>query len=173
MELVKYTIIDDTPIGAVGVAATAKGVCNISMSVKDEEDFRLRVEDSMGDAELVRDDEAVAPWAEQIREYLRGTRKTFEMEFDLRGVSPFQDKALRAAARIPFGEVRTYGEVALMAGSPGAARAVGTAMSRNPVPLLIPCHRVVAANRLLGGFSSGLHNKKTLLRHEGVALRGM
>ncbi len=87
----------------------------------------------------------------------------------LRGQPPFVRRALLAARRIPYGQVRTYAWVARVAGRPGAARAAGQAMSRNPIPLLVPCHRVVGAGGRLTGFGGGLALKRALLRLEGVS----
>lgn len=89
---------------------------------------------------------------------------------DLSGLSAFQQRVLEATAAIPLGEVRTYGEVALSIGSPGAARAVGTALATNPVPIVVPCHRVVRANGDLGNYSGpgGPGSKKRLLEFEGA-----
>jgi methylated-DNA-[protein]-cysteine S-methyltransferase len=101
----------------------------------------------------------------QIEEYFLGKRTGFRVEVDLRG-TPFQKNVWRTIKKIPFGKVRTYGEVARMAGREGAFRAVGQAAGANPLPLLIPCHRVVAAGGKLGGFGSGLGRKRWLLEFE-------
>ncbi len=87
--------------------------------------------------------------------------------FDLEGMTPFQRSVLDAIAKIPAGETMTYGEVAAAAGKPGAARAVGNVMAHNPIPLMLPCHRVVASNGL-GGFTGGLEVKRKLLKLEGA-----
>lgn len=103
----------------------------------------------------------------QLDEYFAGRRREFDLPLDLRGTE-FHRAVWEVLRRIPFGEVRTYGEVAWIAGYPRAARAVGTACSRNPVMLIVPCHRVVAANGILGGYWYGLDMKRMLLRLEGV-----
>lgn len=90
-----------------------------------------------------------------------------KFDFDRSGLTPFRVKIMEALRRVPAGETLTYGELAAAAGNPGAARAVGNVMARNPVPLLVPCHRVVATNGL-GGFTGGLDVKKKLLRLEGA-----
>ena len=106
----------------------------------------------------------------QIEEYFAGIRTHFSVRVDLRAVSSeFKRTVLTRCRKIPFGSVMSYGELAESAGSPGAARAVGTTMSSNPIPIVIPCHRVVASDGL-GGFSSGVSNKRTLLSHEGVLM---
>jgi methylated-DNA-[protein]-cysteine S-methyltransferase len=114
--------------------------------------------------------EAVASQAErEILEYLAGRRRTFTVPADLSGLPPFHQRVLRQARRIPCGRTATYGELAASVGRPRGARAVGQAMARNPVPLVVPCHRVVAAGGGLGGFGGGLDLKRRLLALEGAA----
>ena len=115
--------------------------------------------------------EAHAERAErQICEYLAGRRQKFSLPLDLEAIPPFQKKVLRLALRIPYGRTVTYGQLAARAGRPRAARAVGRAMARNPLPLVIPCHRVVATGGGLGGYSGGLNLKRRLLALEGRRL---
>ena len=104
----------------------------------------------------------------EMSAYLRGRLKRFSVPVDLRRVSPFHAAALWAAARIPFGQVATYGELARTLGNPKACRAAGQAMARNPVPIVIPCHRVVASSGL-GGYGAGLSLKVRLLGLEAAA----
>ena len=108
----------------------------------------------------------------QVEEYFKGKRSKFDLPLDLAGQTPFRTKVLRECARIPFGRVLTYGELAGKAGSPKASRAAGGAMAHNPIALIIPCHRVVGSDKGLHGFSSpgGLKTKAILLSHEGVAV---
>ncbi len=101
----------------------------------------------------------------QIGEYFTGLRSEFDLQVDLTEVPPFQARALRALREVHFGETCTYGELAAAAGSPNAARAAGSACAKNRLPLVIPCHRVVAGNGL-GGFGPGLDQKRFLLGHE-------
>lgn len=104
----------------------------------------------------------------RLEAYFKEGRADFSsFSFDLDEVTPFQRAVLEAIFRIPAGETMTYGEVAAAAGKPGAARAVGNVMAMNPVPLILPCHRVVAADGL-GGFTGGLEIKRKLLRLEGA-----
>jgi O-6-methylguanine DNA methyltransferase len=104
----------------------------------------------------------------EIEEYLAGERREFGVPFHLR-VTPFQFKVLEALSVIPYGATTTYGEVAARLGAPGAARAVGAACAANPLPLLVPCHRVVGASGL-GGYAGGLALKRRLLEHERAHL---
>jgi methylated-DNA-[protein]-cysteine S-methyltransferase len=110
----------------------------------------------------------------EIDEYFRGRRRRFTMPVDLSAVdAPFLRAVYETLHRdVDFGETVSYGELAEMAGRPGAARAVGNAMSRNPVPIVVPCHRVVASGGRVGGYgSSGVETKRFLLALEGVELR--
>jgi len=109
--------------------------------------------------------------ARQLRAYFDGRLHAFDLPWDVDGLPPFTATVLRAVARLPFGETLAYGEVAAATGNPRAARAVGQAVGANPLPLLVPCHRVLAAGGCLGGFGGGLAWKRWLLRHEGIAWR--
>jgi len=104
--------------------------------------------------------------------YFAGERVAFDLPLDPRGVGPFGLKVLRACARIPHGATSTYGELARAAGSPGGARAVGQALGRNPLPVVIPCHRVIGADGRLVGFGAGLAVKRRLLALEGIEVAG-
>jgi methylated-DNA-[protein]-cysteine S-methyltransferase len=104
----------------------------------------------------------------EVEEYLAGARCEFDVPFHIR-VSPFQFKVLEAVSAIPYGSTATYGELAERVGSPGAARAVGAACAANPIPLIVPCHRVVGASGP-GGYAGGLELKRKLLAHEGAFL---
>jgi methylated-DNA-[protein]-cysteine S-methyltransferase len=109
----------------------------------------------------------------ELDEYFAGTRQDFDLELDLTLARPFARKILAATARIPFGSTSTYGEIAAEAGSPGAARAAGGALGSNPIPIVVPCHRVLARNGTLHGYTGGLHRKQQLLELEGVLTPGM
>jgi len=122
--------------------------------------------ESLADFGLARrDPEAVRPFRRQIADYFAGKRVKLA-PLDLPGTTPFARRVYAAVARIPYGQTRTYGEIAEAAGRPGAARAVGTLMARNPLCLGIPCHRVVAAGGL-GGFGGRPDRKRRLLSLEG------
>lgn len=105
----------------------------------------------------------------QIEDYMAGRQVTFDLPLQFSG-TPFQVNVWRALTRIPFGETRSYGDVAEMIEKPSAMRAVGQANGRNNLPLIVPCHRVIAAGGKLGGFSGGLSLKKALLAHETAVL---
>lgn len=107
--------------------------------------------------------------AEELSEYFEGKRREFDIPYVLSG-SPFYKKCLEALIKVPYGSLISYGELAALAGSPRAARAVGNAVHNNPLPILIPCHRVIAGDGSIGGFGGGLDKKRTLLRIEGVKI---
>ena len=109
--------------------------------------------------------------AQELREYFQQRRREFTVSVDISALPAFTRRTLVACATIPWGAVVSYGQLAAQIGAPRAARAVGQAMGRNPVPILIPCHRVIAAEGSLGGYGAGLALKKRLLQLEGVALQ--
>ncbi|HZP57470.1 MAG TPA: methylated-DNA--[protein]-cysteine S-methyltransferase [Dehalococcoidia bacterium] len=119
---------------------------------------------------FARDDAAVEPEARILREYLDGERRDLPLKFDISWTSGFRRDVLLEVARVPRGHVATYGEIARRAGSPRAFRAVGHAMATNPIPILIPCHRIVGSNGSLTGFGGGLDMKRRLLALEGAAM---
>lgn len=108
--------------------------------------------------------------AQQLREYFEGRRRSFEVPLDLRG-TPFQVRVWELLQRIPFGETRTYLDLALALGDVKAVRAVGAANGQNPVPIIVPCHRVIGQDGQLVGYGGGLWRKEWLLAHEGRLLQ--
>lgn len=113
------------------------------------------------------DDAALAPVVEQLRAYFAGELTAFELTLDLRG-TPFQRRVWGALQEIPYGETISYGELARWVGNPNASRAVGTANGHNPVAIVVPCHRVIAADGGIGGYGGGLDRKTWLLQHEAA-----
>jgi methylated-DNA-[protein]-cysteine S-methyltransferase len=158
---VRYDVVD-SPVGDLLVAATNRGVCRISYTVDDGDSlvraFGGRI------LRLPLDDVR-----RELDEYFEGERTAFDLPLDLR-VAPFNEQVLRELARVPYGATTTYGALAALVGRPRAARAVGTVMNRNPLPIVLPCHRVVGANGALTGYAGGLDRKRALLRLEGVPL---
>lgn len=122
---------------------------------------RLRVPE----VELFQDEERTAELARQLREYFAGERREFELTLAATG-SGFEKKVWQALVGIPYGETRSYGQVAAAIGHPTAARAVGAANGANPIPIIVPCHRVIGADGSLTGFGGGLDNKRWLLTLE-------
>jgi AraC family transcriptional regulator, regulatory protein of adaptative response / methylated-DNA-[protein]-cysteine methyltransferase len=159
--------ITDSPLGKLLVAMTERGVCSIEMGDNDTPlTERLHVEFSQ--AEIVRDDTALKQALKAVLDYLNGWQPHIDLPLDIR-VTAFQQRVLDELKRIPYGETRTYGEIAKAIGQPKAARAVGNACNKNPVPLIIPCHRVVGSNGNLTGYAFGLERKQTLLDLEQKA----
>ena len=111
---------------------------------------------------------ALTEASKQIDEYFNGTRKLFEIPFKL-NVTPFYKKVLLEVQKVKYGDVASYGKIAQMAGNNKAARVVGTANAKNPLPIIIPCHRIITSNGNLGRYSGGLDKKLFLLDHEGRA----
>ncbi len=152
------------PLGWLLVAATERGVCKVSLGDQpgpliDD----LAVEYAA--AERLRDDDGLGFWAGRIVAYLDGWQPDINLPLDLRATA-FQLKVWRELRAIPAGETRSYGEVAAAIGQPGASRAVASACARNPVALLIPCHRIIRADKSLGGYRWGVERKRALLERE-------
>jgi len=159
---VRYDIVD-SPVGELFVAATDRGLARISYFPDGMEDVLAR---SFGPRVLRLPLDDVR---RELDEYFAGKRRTFDLPLDLR-VAPFHAAVLAELARVPYGETDTYGALAAKAGSPRAARAVGTVMNRNPIPIVLPCHRIVGASGALTGYAGGLEIKRHLLQLEGAKL---
>ena len=156
----------DTPVGVLIVAATEKGLVRASWSGEDETMHELSTRVS---PRIFETPTRVDPIRRQIEEYFAGRRRRFDVAIDWVLVGAWGRKVLGAAARIPYGEVRTYGAVAAEAGSPKAFRAAGTALGLNPVPVVVPCHRVLpSGGRTIGQYTGGVHIKEHLLALEGA-----
>jgi methylated-DNA-[protein]-cysteine S-methyltransferase len=108
----------------------------------------------------------------ELDEYFEGRRRDFEVPLDWSLIGPFARRVLRATARIPYGGVRSYSEIAARAGSPRGSRAAGNALGSNPIPIVIPCHRVLRTGGALGGYGGGLERKRSLLTLEGAITSG-
>ena len=162
-----------TPIGPVGVAWSDNGLTRLQLPELDpgatERRLRGRSPRAAPGRPTAQIDRAIA----QVESYLAGKRVDFaSVELDLSGIGAFHHRIYDAARRVPWGETTTYGDLAQRVGSPGAARAIGQAMGRNPVPIIIPCHRILASGKKVGGFSAfgGVTTKQRLLALEGVRL---
>ena len=160
----RYTNIQG-PTGTLFVAWGERGVSAVAPAESDAE-FAEIFADRVG-RRLVRDDELPNALDKNISGVL-ATGKLGRLSVDLAGLTPFQQEVLRATATIPRGEIRTYGWIAREIGRPGAGRAVGTALNRNPVPVLVPCHRVGRSDGTLGEYAFGAEMKRELLEAEGV-----
>ncbi|MGZ4383594.1 MAG: methylated-DNA--[protein]-cysteine S-methyltransferase [Gaiellaceae bacterium] len=157
----------ETPLGTLLVAASPSGLCRVSYDpqVEREEEelsrsFGLRVMHAPAAVDRAR---------RELDEYFSGRRTRFELPLDVR-VQGFARHVLERLGHVPYGHLTTYGTLAAEAGKPRAARAVGTVMNRNPLPIVLPCHRVVGASGALTGYGGGLERKRMLLELEGIAL---
>ncbi len=158
----------DSPVGPLLVAATPRGVCRISYDV-DAEAQAERLARTYG-VRVLRAPRSVDAVRRELDEYFEGKREQFDLQLDLGAAAEFTRDVLAELARVPFGEVTTYGHLAARVGRPRAARAVGTVMNRNPIPIVLPCHRVVGSSGSLVGYAGGLERKQALLRLEGARL---
>jgi methylated-DNA-[protein]-cysteine S-methyltransferase len=151
-----------SPIGTLLVAVTEKGVARIAFPEE------LGAIDELADeGEVVEQATAADPAIRQLDGYFSGRLRRFTVATDLSGIGGFARRALEATALIPYGSVATYGQVAAGAGSPRGARAAGNALAGNPVPIIVPCHRVVPAAGGIGGYGGHEERKEFLLRLEG------
>jgi methylated-DNA-[protein]-cysteine S-methyltransferase len=158
----------DSPVGQLLTAATDRGLVNISyLGFRDENEVLERLASALS-PRVLEVPAKLDPVRRELDEYFEGRRHSFDVALDLSLLTPFQGKILRATADIPYGGHASYGEVAALAGNPKAFRAAGTALGRNPIPIIIPCHRVWAAQGKLGGYTGGLERKRTLLELEGA-----
>ena len=158
----RYDLVD-SPIGELFVAATDRGLCRLAFGVEAAEDELARV---FG-ARVLRS--PLDNVRRELDEYFDGRRQAFDLTLDLR-VAPFNEQVLHELARVPYGRTETYGGLAAKVGHPRAARAVGTVMNRNPIAIVLPCHRIIGANGSLTGYAGGLDRKRTLLELEGATL---
>jgi methylated-DNA-[protein]-cysteine S-methyltransferase len=157
----------DSPFGPLLVAVTPRGVARVAYPTEEPDrvlqelaaEFSPRVLEAPAATDQVR---------RELDEYFAGRRHGFDVGVDLSPVHGFRRKILQLTARIPFGSVLTYREVAAKAGSPRASRAAGNALGSNPIPIVVPCHRVIRTGGGLGGYTGGIHRKVRLLQLEGV-----
>jgi methylated-DNA-[protein]-cysteine S-methyltransferase len=162
-----YDLVE-SPVGQLLVAAGDRGILRISFDADVEQ--HLEWLSQLAGRSVLRSPRQVDGVRRELDEYFEGRRHAFDLAVDLRGVTPFTERVLLELALIPFGETATYAELAARAGNPKAARAVGMAMNRNRIPIVLPCHRVIGANGSLVGYAGGLERKVALLRLEGVLL---
>ena len=157
----------DSPIGKLLAAATPRGLVQLGFSdiPADEQLARLAARVS---PRLLEAPARLDPVRRELDEYFAGDRRDFDVPVDWQLSAGFVRKVLRATARIPFGETRSYGQMATSAGSPRAFRAAGSALGANPIPIVVPCHRVLRTGGALGGYAGGLERKRLLLELEGV-----
>ena len=172
METLYYQIWE-SPIGPLFLAASDRGLVKLEFHWKKD---RRRIPEAKGQRPLahgedwVESDAKLRPYRRQLEEYFAGKRHEFTFALDLRGTD-FQQRCWRALLDIPYGETRTYAQIARRVGRPQAFRAVGGANHDNPIAIVVPCHRVIASDGTLGGYGGGLPLKEKLLLLEGAPLQ--
>jgi methylated-DNA-[protein]-cysteine S-methyltransferase len=157
----------ESPVGDLLIVVTDDGVADVSyLANRDREELFSELEErGILASERASD---VVPVREQLEEYFGHHRTTFSLPVDLTGLTPFTQQVLKATSHVPFGQVSTYQGIASAIGRPSATRAVGNALGRNPVPVIVPCHRVVRSDGSMGWYTGGAHIKERLLDIEGV-----
>jgi len=163
METVYYSRFNSSLLKNVFVASTERGVCMVDF-LKTEKVFLSRLKERIP-GKIVRDQQKNKDFLDQLKKYLKGGLQRFDCKLDFRG-TPFQKRVWSALTKIPYGQTRSYKEIAQAIGHPKAFRAVGNANGQNSIPLIIPCHRVIESNGRLGGFGHGVKVKKQLLDFE-------
>jgi methylated-DNA-[protein]-cysteine S-methyltransferase len=167
---VAYTSVD-SPLGPLVVAATPKGLVRVSYSEFRGEDEVLEELARRVSPRVLEAPARLDPVRRELDEYFERRRTAFDLPIDWALVTPFGRRVLQATTAIPFGEVSTYGRIAAQAGNPRAARATGNALGANPMPIVVPCHRVLhTGGQGIGNYTGGVHRKEALLRLEGVLL---
>ena len=157
----------DSPLGPLVAAATKKGLACLHYGA---DDLALQELADRISPRVMHAPEQLDDVRRELDEYFEGRRKRFDFRIDWVLMGPFQQKVLKATYRIPFGKVATYRDVATKAGAAKGSRAAGNALGANPIPIVVPCHRVVRTGGSLGGYTGGLHRKEFLLELEGVQL---
>lgn len=151
-----YSSIHDSPIGPLTLVASERGLVALEFGKKERED-------------CVDDPKRLAPYHKQLDEYFAGNRQEFTVALDIRGTD-FQKRCWQELLKIPYGQTRSYRQIAEAVGNRNALRAVGLANGQNPIAIIVPCHRVIASDGTLCGYGGGLHVKEELLRLEGARL---
>jgi methylated-DNA-[protein]-cysteine S-methyltransferase len=166
---VAYTSVD-SPLGPLVVAATPKGLVRVSYTDFRGEDEVLEELAARVSPRVLEAPARLDPVRRELDEYFEGRRQAFDVPIDWSYLAGFTREVLRATARIGFGDVSSCAGVAAEAGSPRAVRAAGNALGANPMPVVVPCHRVLRTGGKLGGYTGGLERKEFLLRLEGALL---
>jgi methylated-DNA-[protein]-cysteine S-methyltransferase len=162
-----YDVID-SELGPLLAAVTDHGLVRITYDP--DPDRELEALAQLAGLRVLRAPRALDETRRELDDYFAGKRTAFDLRLDLRGLTGFTLDVLNELAKVPYGHTATYGELAARAGNPRAARAVGTVMNRNRIPIVLPCHRIVGSSGQLVGYGGGLERKEKLLRLEGVRL---
>lgn len=164
LETVGYRVVD-SPLGPLWVAVGPRGVLNIHYGAEPSPLELRRIVRAYGPG-VLPDARRVDVVARELDQYFSGKRREFDVAIDLSPLTPFQRKVLGVTARVPYGELTTYAKVAHNTGNDKAYRAAAGAIGDNPIPIVVPCHRVVASDGTLGGYAGGLDAKRRLLKLE-------
>lgn len=168
MRHLSYDLLPESPVGPVLVALDDGRLVAVAFGPTTEAGLLEKCSGRRDGVRFTRAPRAAAPAIEALRAYFAGQLTVFELPLDTSAGTPFQQAVWRATARVPYGRCATYGQIAEAIGRPGSARAVGGAMGRNPTPIVVPCHRIVAAGGI-GGFTGGLRYKRALMAVEGMS----
>jgi methylated-DNA-[protein]-cysteine S-methyltransferase len=160
--------LHDTPLGRLIVGATSEGLVRVGLPSEDEDDVLQQLTDRVSRRVLRAPRASLTQTRRELDEYFDGTRRAFAIPLDWRLARGFRREVLRAASEIPYGQTASYRDVATRAGSPGAVRAAGTALATNPLPIVVPCHRVLRTGGALGAYRGGAAAKAALLELEGA-----
>ncbi|MBX3087080.1 MAG: methylated-DNA--[protein]-cysteine S-methyltransferase [Cryobacterium sp.] len=155
----------DSPIGKLLIASTSRGLVRLAFQNEKREEVLDELSRKLSPA-ILESPSKLDKESRELDEYFRGERRDFDLPLDLSLSTGFRRRVLGEMARIPYGATSTYSRLAVAAGSPNATRAVGTACATNPIPIVLPCHRVLRTDGSLGGYRGGLEAKSTLLELE-------
>ncbi len=164
----RRAIIFKSPWGWMGIAESLKGIQAIVLPKRSKRAVECELREQSNEPMLQEQSPSLEAARRQLLDYLTERRKSFDVPLDLTGGTSFQRKVWRALQRVPYGKLRSYRWIAERVGGRQYARAVGNAVGANPLPIVIPCHRIVAHDASLGGFSGGLSMKRKLLSLEGT-----
>ena len=155
-----------SPIGKLLLVKSSKGLNHIIFEHKIQQ-YEKIMSNNFPNQKIIKDKKALISEVDQLTEYFSGDRKKFDIELEV-NMPPFYQKVINVVNKIPYGKYLSYEQVATKAGNPRAARAAGTANAMNTIPIIIPCHRVLAKHGKLGGYGGGIKIKKYLLKLEGI-----
>jgi methylated-DNA-[protein]-cysteine S-methyltransferase len=167
---ITYTPVD-SPFGPLLAAATRRGLVRLAFPEEDVDAVLDRLARRLS-PRIVESPAPLEPMRRELDEYFSGARRSFQLPLDWALIGPFGRRVLRVTSEIPYGGVLSYAEVAADAGSPRGSRAAGNALGSNPIPIVIPCHRVLRTGGALGGYGGGLDRKRWLLELEGALAGG-
>jgi methylated-DNA-[protein]-cysteine S-methyltransferase len=164
MRSAAYTVVFMTAGGWIGIKGTSNGLQQLNLPVNTEQAAINALENESSPSDVIP--AQIKELKKRLSAYFNGQKIAFPDKLDYAGYTPFQSRVWEAARKIPYGQTRSYGWIAQQIGNPKASRAVGQALGRNPFPIIVPCHRVIAGDGGLGGFSGGLDMKNKLLALE-------